>query len=96
MIHNMSYLGTLRISWGRILLSIIALSSIMALGGLFVSSEVIMVMKSNGYNIPDWVANATTTIGSVYGIQSLYLSALGVSIAAPLAAILAGLNVASL
>lgn len=83
------------INWKRVSVSLIALGIIMFLGGMFISGDIVMILQNAGVKVPAWVANSLTTIGGVYGVQSLVLSALGVTIAWPIAVAIAATGAAS-
>ncbi|PHG57716.1 hypothetical protein [Bacillus toyonensis] len=59
-------------------------------------ANIIMVLEENGISCPKWLAQSLTTVGSVYGVQSAILSALGVAIAPWLALAIAGLGASGL
>ncbi|MFK3959966.1 hypothetical protein [Pseudalkalibacillus hwajinpoensis] len=72
----------------------------LALVGLLLSyigqADIIMVLEENGIHAPKWLAQSLTTVGSVYGVQSAILSALGVTIAPWIALAIAGLGATGL
>lgn len=78
----------------RVALSLLALFLLIALGGTFISADVVMILQNNGVKVPSWVANSLTTIGGVYGVQSFLLTTLGVTIAWPVAAAIAATGAA--
>ncbi|MGG1697999.1 hypothetical protein [Bacillus zhangzhouensis] len=78
----------------KVCLSGFALLAIFMMGGIFVSADVIMILQNAGVKVSPGIANALTTISGVYGVQSYVLTALGVTIAWPVAAAIAATGAA--
>lgn len=88
------FAGKIRVNILKFSLAMVALVLISVLGGLFLSSDIVMILQNNGVKVPSWVANSLTTVSGVYGVQSFVLSALGVAIAWPVAAAIAATGAA--
>jgi hypothetical protein len=64
----------------KLIIPAFALGLIGILGSPFELADIIMLLENAGYDVPNWVGNSLTTIGSVYGVQHFLIAALGVAI----------------
>lgn len=53
--------------------------------GMAQVGDIMMVLNKAGYDIPEWAADALTTVSGVYGVQHYLIGLLGVTIPAWLA-----------
>lgn len=64
----------------KLVLPTLALGLLGLLGSPFHLADILMLLENAGYDVPNWVGNSLTTIGSVYGVQHFLIGALGVTI----------------
>lgn len=62
----------------------------------FETINILGYLKAAGYNVTPGLAEALSTISTVYGVQAAYLAWFGVALPAAIATVVAGMAVASL
>ncbi|MCI0768160.1 hypothetical protein [Bacillus sp. TL12] len=95
----MSVLNYQSIQIDRILKVALAASTIALLAYFFSttnSAYIIDICQKNGVPITKGLAEALSTISTVYGVQSAFLAYMGVAIGWPVAALIAGVGAVGL
>lgn len=80
----------------KVVIALIVGGLMLSIINVFSPAEIVMVLQRAGYNVPNYVGDSLTTIGTVYGVQAYLLSFLGVTIAPALAAAIVALSVGAL